>query len=148
MVESGSKCRQPGYRGHALDHGASHQACCACDRQEVRQRRSQWGRPLSRGQSTHKADGGRPMSLLSWETIFAIFLIIDTCLSRVAEGRVGLRWLTISGGFPSVTMEKVQQNTWLVAGERGGFLTPWFRQEAEDTVWSQEWVDSPETSSY
>lgn len=96
----------------------------------------------------HKADGGQPMSLLSWETIFAIFLIIDTCLSRAAEGRVGLRWLTISGGFPSVTMEKVQQNMWLVAGGHGGFLAPWFRQEAEDTVWSQEWVDSPETSSY
>lgn len=101
-------------------------------------------------QGTEQAQSGwrSAMSLLSWETVFAIFLIIDTCLSRATEGRVGLRWLTISGGFPSVTMEKVKQNMWLVEGGHGGFLTPWFRQEAEDTVWNQEWVDSPETSSY
>lgn len=45
-------------------------------------------------------------------------------------------------------MGKVQQNMWLVGDGHGEFLTLWFRQEAEDTVWNQEWVDSPETSSY
>lgn len=45
-------------------------------------------------------------------------------------------------------MGKVQQSMWLVGDGHGEFLTLWFRQEAEDTVWNQEWVDSPETSSY
>lgn len=146
MVESGSKCRQPGYRGHTLDHGASHQACCAYDRQEMRQRRSQWGRPQSRGQSTHKADGQCPFYLGKLYLLF--FSSLTQCLSRATEGRVGLHWLTISEEFPSATMGKVQQNMWLVGDGHGEFLTLWFRQEAEDTVWNQEWVDSPETSSY
>lgn len=76
------------------------------------------------------------------------FSSLTQCLSRATEGRVGLRGLTISGGFPSATMGKAQQNMWLVGDGHGEFLTLWFRQEAEDTVWNQEWVDPLETSSY
>lgn len=86
-----------------------------------------------RGQSRRNADGSRPTVLLSWETVFAIFLVFVTeRLNETTEGRAGLRWLTVSGGFQSVTAGKVPQNRWLVAGGHGGFLTLWFRQEAED----------------
>lgn len=74
---------------------------------------------------------------------YLLFFLIFVTPNRTAEERIDLHWLTVLAGFQPVTMGKVEQTMWLVAGRHGRFLTPGLRQEAENTAWNQEWVDPP-----